>query len=320
MKFPRIDTRLLHKDESIFFARELEFVKRKIYEKVYMTLKAQQLIPVSTEVPPWVDVITYQQWDQHGIAKIIANYADDLPKVKVSAQTFSSNVRGMGDAYDYTIQDIRQSIALNKNLPSRLASAARWEVEFLLDNIAWFGDEIFGIKGLLTNENITKSAAPDGAGTVTTWVEGTTPKTPTEILADMNNLVTSITTVTKGAMEPDTLLLPLTSFNHIATTARSTTSDTTILQFFKNNTPYITAVEPVPLFDNMPIDLVGGADSNRIMVAYSRNEDALTFEIPLFFTQHPVQERNLTFVINCEARTGGVIVYQPLSVAVLEGI
>ena len=318
--FPKFNTLALKADESAFFARELEHVQNRSMEKIYQTLVAQQLIPVSTEAPEWADVISYEQWDRTGMAKIIANFADDLPKVSVFAELFSSNIRSIGAAYGYTVDDVRKSIGLNKNLPQRKANAARWEIEYLIDNIAWFGDETYNIKGLLTNANITKSAAPDGAGGVTTWVEGTTPKTPTEILADMNDLVTSVTTVTKGALAPDTMLLPLTSYNHIATTARSATSDTTILQFFLNNSPYIKNVQPVPLFDNMPITLVGGADSTRVMVVYLRDEDALTLEIPMFFKPHPVQERNLEFTINNEAKTGGVIVYQPLSVAVLEGI
>src|SRR5690554_4672907 len=45
----------LDDDQSVFFARELEFVKSRSYDKKYAELKARTLIPVSSEAEPWAD-------------------------------------------------------------------------------------------------------------------------------------------------------------------------------------------------------------------------------------------------------------------------
>jgi hypothetical protein len=56
------------------------------------------------------------------------------------------------------------------------------------------------------------------------------------------------------------------------------------------------------------------------MVAYKKDPDMFTLEIPQMFEQLPVQERNLEYVIPCHARIGGVIIPYPLSLYIMEGI
>jgi hypothetical protein len=50
----------LDADESIFFARELESVKSKTYDRLYPEYKALSLIPVSEEVDPGAETIKYE--------------------------------------------------------------------------------------------------------------------------------------------------------------------------------------------------------------------------------------------------------------------
>jgi hypothetical protein len=63
----------------------------------------------------------------------------------------------------------------------------------------------------------------------------------------------------------------------------------------------------------------GEGGTNR-MVAYKRNPDKLTLEIPMEFTQQPPQLRNLAVDIPCEGEIGGVICPFPLSVTYGDGI
>jgi hypothetical protein len=55
-------------------------------------------------------------------------------------------------------------------------------------------------------------------------------------------------------------------------------------------------------------------------MAFARNDDTLTHEIPMMFTQHAEQIRGLEHLIPCEGRTGGVIVYRPVAISFMEGI
>ena len=73
----------LDANESIFFARELEYVKSKAYDVKYPANNALALFPVSTEADAGADYISYESYDMIGMAKIIANYADDLPHWRI---------------------------------------------------------------------------------------------------------------------------------------------------------------------------------------------------------------------------------------------
>jgi len=307
----------LDANETAFFARELEFIKSRSYDVVYPELKAIQLIPVSTEAGSGAETITYQQFDQVGVAKIIANYADDLPRADIKGKEFTAKVRSIGDSYGYNVQEIRAAQMANRNLTQRKANAARRANDQLVDSLAWYGDATHGLVGLLNNPNITAVEVQVGATTAKKkWAE----KNPDEILLDLNDGVTDIIELTNGVEVPDTILIPIAQLALIQKTRLAAGTDTTILQFFLANNPSITriewvvqlkAVDPLPSGDTGPKD---------VMVVYQRNPDKLTLEIPQPYEQFPAQERNLEFVIPTHSRFGGVIIYYPLSVSVVEGI
>lgn len=303
----------LDANQTAFFARELEFIKAKTYDIEYPEFKAMQLIPVSTEAGPGAESITYQQYDQMGLAQIIANYAQDLPRADVKGKEFTTPIRSLGTSYGYSLQEIRAAQFASKNLEQRKANAARKAVEQQMNKIAWFGNEAFGLQGFITNPNVTRGGvALNAANTSTKWEN----KTPDEILKDMNDLVNGIIDLTNGVEMPNTLLMPIKQWTHISTTARSSTSDTTIMEFFLRNSPAISSIEWVQ-------ELKGASQlspDEDIMIAYDRNPDKLTFEVPQMYEQFAAQERGLEFVVPAHARVSSVLVYFPLSISIGEGI
>lgn len=314
-KFVNLDA-----NESVFFARELEHIKANTYDVKTPMLKAMENIPVSTEAGPAAETITYRQYDEVGVAKLISNYADDLPRVDVKAKEFSTPVKSVGDAYGYNVQEIRASAAANKNLPTRKATAARKAVDQKTNRIAWMARSDDGINGGLTgliyNPNVTKGTVTQRGGDYVF-----ADKTAEEILADLNELVDDVIAITNGVEIPDTVLLPIAQHSLISSTYRSATSDLTILEAFLKNRPYITKVDWVAEFHNVnPIPSTGVASNTDIMMAFRRDPDALTLEIPQPFEQFEVERRGLEYVVPCHSRCGGVIVYYPLSVNIVEGI
>ena len=99
----KIYAQLPHLDanESAFFQRELEYVKSNTYDVKYPELKARRLFPLNPEVDPGATKITYQQYDQTGIAKIIANYADDLPRADIKGKEFKYCKHGISQKVMY---------------------------------------------------------------------------------------------------------------------------------------------------------------------------------------------------------------------------
>lgn len=292
------------------FARELEHVKAATYDVKRPNLKAVELMPVATDAGPAAETIVYRQWDQHGIAKIIANYADDLPRADVRGKEFVGRVRSMGNSYGYSLQEIRASQAHGKSLEQRKASAASRGHDELLNRIAWHGDADHGLQGLFDTPNIPREDVAAGESTDTEW----DTKTPDEIVKDMNDAVNGVVDVTNGVERPNTVVLPIAQYSLIASTRMGDGSDTTILQFFLSANPHITAVE-------WAVELKGaGSGGSDRMWVYNRSPEHLTLEVPQPFEQLPVQERNLEFVVPCHSRIGGVLVYYPLSMAFADGI
>jgi len=300
----------LDANETVFFDRELEHIKSQAYDVKFPELKAKTLIPVSTEAGAGAESITYRSYEGYGIAKVIASYADDLPRADVGGKEFTTPVRSLGESYGYNIQEVRASQMANKSLPTRKANACRQAIERKEESIAWLGEADSGLTGLINAPGIQTYTVPaDGTGSVSEW----NAKSADLILRDMNDMITQVISTTKGVENPNIILLPIAQFRLINSTARSTTSDTTILEHFLRNNPGVS-VEWVNQMAG------AGAGGDDIMMGYNRDPMKLTLEIPQPFEQFPVQERGLEFVVPCHSRVGGVIVYYPLSVIKGEGI
>ena len=308
----------LDADESVFFARELEHVKAQSYDVQYPELTATKNIPVSSEAGPGAETITYQQYDSVGFAKIISNYATDLPRVDLKGKEFTAKVKSIGASYGYSIQDIRAARMAGKPLEQRKANAVRRANDEEVNRIAYFGDDAHGLVGLINHPNITSYILPTD-GTLNGAVAGTAAaaqfinKTPTQVLRDLNGMVSKMLKLTQKVERPDTLMLDHETHADLSTRARSDNSDTTILEFFLKNSPYVKNVEVVPELNG-----AGTGDTNVVMI-YKKSPDKLTLEIPQPFEQFPPQAEGLEFVIPCHSRCAGVIVYYPLSIIKAEG-
>ena len=309
-KFVNLDS-----GETVFFARELEHIKGKSYDVKYADLKARQLIPVSSEAGPGAESITYRQYDHLGVAKLISSYANDLPRADVKGKEFTTPIRSLGASYGYNLQEIRAAKMVGKPLEQRRANAAKRAIMQLENSIAFLGDAAHGLGGFISNPNYTViSMAADGnqSGFVNSslWKA----KTPDQILRDMNLIANTPFSVTKGIEMPDTMLMPLDQYTFISSTARSANSDTTILEYFLKNNPFIKSVDWLNECKG------AGVSGSDIALVYRKDPDALTFEIPQDFEQLPVQEKGLEFQIPCHSRIGGVLIYYPLSIARGDGI
>jgi len=296
---------------DIFFGRQLEFIQTKVYEYQYPAMQAFNLIPINYNVPSGAEYVTGTMYQSVGRARIIQSYADDLPEAGLLGVQFMNKIVGIGTSYRYSHQEIRAAQQGGIPLDLKLAEAARRANDQKINDLALMGDPTSGVTGLLNNPAIPSVVVPaDGTGGNTEW----STKTPDQILRDMNMVVNQIVINSNNVEQPDTLLLPLNQFTLINSTARSANSDTTILSYFLMNNPYISEVSALP-------QLAGaGTGGSDIMFAYEKNENKLQMQIPLPFTQHNPQERNLEFVIPCESRFGGVSIYYPLSAIIGEGI
>lgn len=301
----------LDADESIFFARELESVKSKTYDILFPEYKALSLIPMGSEVDPAAETIKYEQYEEVGIAQILASYGDDVPRADVKGKEFRSPVKPLASSYGYNLQEIRAAKMAGKPLAQKKANAAKRAIDYKQNLIAFFGDSATGLLGLINHPNMPEYTVPaDGTGSTKTW----STKTADQILRDMNGIVNQIFTTTKGVHQASDLLLPIASYTLVATMRIGVDSSMTVLKFFMESNPFI---KNVTWLNELA---TAGAGSTKRMVAYMKSPDVLTLEIPQPFEQLPVQEEGFEFITYCHQRTGGVIVYYPLALCFGDGI
>ena len=296
--------------ESAFTTRELEHIRSKVYEKEYPELLARTYIPVDNTVPSGAKTVTYKFYDRVGVAKIIASYADDLPRADVFAKEYTARIRGVGESYGFDLEDIRAAQMAKVPLQQMKANAAKEAIELKIDQIAQVGDASFGLIGMLNQPNASVYTIPAGVSGFTDWAR----KTPDEIVADLNGVVNFVYDSTNGVEQDDQILLPLKQYAYIASTRMGDGSDTTILDFFLEANPFIKNVSPWHILKG-----AGSAGADR-MVSYKRDPDRLQLVISQEFEQLPPQARNLEIVVPCHARCGGVALYRPLSMAYADGI
>lgn len=294
---------------TAFFRRELEHIIPELFEVEHARINARNVFPIDRSAGPAAETITYRQFTKTGVAKIISDYANDIPLVNVFGEEFTGNVRSIAIAAKWSIQEIRASAMAGRPLDRQQAEAARETMMRTENDIAFQGDALNGLVGLFTDPNIPTAAVVDPGGG-TEWVN----KTAAQILTDMNDCANSIVENTGDVEVPNTMLLPTEQFNLIATLNAGTGTDTTVLRYFLNNSPYITEVMNIRELDGAA---TAGADP---IVVYDRNPSKLRMQVPLDLEQFAPQEVDLCVKVPYHMRVGGLTVFKPLSLNICEGI
>ena len=285
--------------------RQLEYVKSKTYDIEYSELKAFNFIPLATDTPEDAETIVYRQWNLFGEAKLVANYADDLPLADVNVTEFPTPVFSIGAAYQWSVLDLRRAARGEVNLQARKAQSARHMIDRKIDNVLVFGIPAAGTEGFANNSNVPVVVVTNG-----NWLGGATS---TEILEDLFELEQAVITQTLDIHEPDTLVLPSDLYGHVKTTPLFPgQSDSTILSFFLANSQSVKNVEKWNVLGN-----VGGVPR---AVCYKLSPEILEAEVPLLLDELPPQERNLAFVVPMWARVGSTVWYRPLGAVYGEGM
>lgn len=293
---------------GLYFARELETILERSLEVEYADIKYSNLIPVSSEVNPGADSFTVKIFDKQGSMKVISDKAKDLPRADILRKEITYPVRSIGGSFAYTVQETRAaSMVPGMNLEQRRANAVRRAYEETVQAIAYYGDTPSGMKGFFNNDQIDK-IVPDK------WFDLTTITTD-EMLQLLNEAPTRILTNSNGKESPNTMCVPYNVYRIISTTARSSTSDTTVMEFFLRTNPLITAIEPINELEATKSS--GALSKDRIMV-YDRNPDKLQLHIPVSLEFMPPVREDLEFSVAAHARIGGLALYYPKSAMVLE--
>jgi hypothetical protein len=307
----------LDANETMVLANQLEFLRARTADIQRPAFKGRLLVPVTSEVDPGAETWAYAQWDRVGMAKVVANYADDIPKVATFAKKFVLTIESIALGYMFTWLDLQRTAKAAVPLRSRLTQGVRDGFAQRIEVIAAIGITETGATGLLNNANVPViNAAAPATGSNATW--GGPDKTPLEVVDDLLAMENAIISNTKGVYLPDTLVLPLSKLNYIAkksiyAAAPSDPTDT-ILKTFLAKSSSVTAVEFWHFCDTV------NTGSTPRAVMYRRDPTVVHLEIPLEQQEQPPQAKNFCIEINSIGRVGGVAWEYPLAAIYMNGI
>lgn len=297
--------------ETLYLSRQLLEMETTVYKEVYPALRGREFVPKSP-MALGAKYFGYQEETMYGggARKIIADMADDLPMVNVTRTETQARVYPLGRAFSYSVFDLSHAAYAGESLDATLASAARFAIEQDIDALLQVGDGAYNMLGLLNQGSTNTYVVPNGALGSPLW----TQKTSDEILLDLFGIAKAAHISTKSADMSTKMLLPLDSFQLISTKPRSSTSDTTVLEFFLGTSPWVKSVEPWYACDT------AGALGVKRAVAYRPEVDAVFYKMPREFQMLPAEARGLRFVVDCIAEYGGVHARKPKTITYADGI
>lgn len=295
-----------------FVESTLTFVEAKVYETQYRHIVYQDIVPVSNEAGEGATSVTYYSVDGATMGKFIGSNAIDVPLSDISTAQHIVPVELGAVGYKYSDEELRQAAMLNRPLPQMKANLTMRGYEEHAQSVCFTGDTTKGLEGLLNNTNVpAASVVNPGGGTA--W----STKTAAQILFDINALFTQVFEVTKQVEKPDTLLLPTAQWSYIVSTPRSDNSDTTILQYVVQNSPYINSADDIKALP----ELVGaGAGATDRMMVYTKDIDKVVFHIPMPYRIEQPVRKTLGWEVPAVYKLSGVEFRFPLSAAYADGI
>lgn len=292
-----------------FLTPQLYRIETEVYLTKYPSFDITRFMTVDTSGDMWdVGTLVYSQ-DQVGQAEFLAGAAFDMPYASTKMSQFTKNFHLAGIGYEWNTQELQRAAKLGRSLSSDKAAAAKLAADRFIYTVAMLGQTPAGANekgwtGFLNNASAPSAqVANDGTGPSRLW----SAKTADLILRDINEALTAVETGTGETMVADTLVLPTSSYNYIATTRVGDTGSTILGFLLANN----VAGEGLTILKSRALETAGTGSTKR-MVAYANNSQVLKFHLPgahQFLA--PFQKSSMTYEVGGIMNVGGVEVRLP---------
>jgi len=292
-----------------WFKTAFELMLSKVFEVKYPRLSAREMFPVSQEGGKGIDSVSYEVWDDVGIAEFIAAYANGIPRAEVGGRKYTVPVHRMALSFGMTIDEIEKSQVTGLPLSNKKAMAVRKGHEYTINRTAFYGNDQLGLMGLFSHPSITRiDDAPDLAS-----------MTVDQILAFFKTGVTEIQNLTNGIESPDTIRIPDKIYTELAFKQMGTTAPgQTVLEWLREKLGQIGVTTLATYQEGNDVATLYGAtpaSHTHVVTYYENSSDCLELSIPEDINFREPQIKDLETSSVGTAKTGGLIVYKPLAIA-----
>lgn len=296
---------IMNDGASVALAQRLEALAAEIVMEDSEPLVLRSLLSNAPDVGPWAESYAYQTVEAEGEAKVIANYADDLPSPSFNGPKVTHNIIGYGAKAEWSLQDLERSVALQMDLPSEQLREARAMWDRGLEDCLAFGNSTFGIPNGLANQTTGTGAAQVQSTTASSasWTGTINNAAAVAMLGDLSNLVAEHEAAHLGLYPATHLILPPGALQRTKQ-ALLTESGKTVAQHFMEANPGVQMVASTK-FGN--VDSVGDSYDGRGLIL-NNSPRVVQAIIAREFSMLAPQPKNLAFIVPGYGRTGGVAI------------
>lgn len=198
-----------------------------------------------------------------------------IPGVSINGERIVLPLRLLAREISFTSVELERSQLTGQPIDTQKTDALNTLYQMNTDQMVYIGSSDVGATGLVNSSLVTVDAVANGISGSPLWVN----KTPDEILADVNSLLTAAWSASAFAVCPGTLLLPPAQFSYIASQKVSSAGNVSILKFLKENC--ISLNVNGKELDIQPVKWLTarGVDSANRMVVYTNAEDRVRFSM-----------------------------------------
>lgn len=321
-----------------FLRAQTTVLSNKALSVQYDTINIGEYLPVNTDYPEWASGVEFQIGDNVGQAQWQSGWAKDVPLADVKLTNVTSQFAMYSVGYRYNVEEVGKAMYAGYPLTARKAAAARQAADQFVAEAGMTGGGLGGWTGLLNLAGVAAAASPaTGTGSARNWfsvADGilTGLKTPDQIIAELNNVVTGPALNTLGFRSvnlSDTVLLPPLAYKYIVDTPYGVTApNKSIYQYFMENNPYTSRTGQQLTVRDLPV-LATSADATSgqaltgqgRIVGYRNNLDSLELPMPMVFNFRDVHQHGpLQWEVPGIGRVGQLIQTQSGSVRYLDGV
>lgn len=301
-----------------FINPQLLRINTEVDKQVYPSFDYSRLMFVNTDGDMWDVGTVFYSGDIAGKAEWLSHKGFDMPYADISTNQHLNAFHFAGIGYEWSLGELQRAAKLNRNLGNEKAMAARTVAESKVYGVAIRGDTEKGMTGLVNDANVPAATVPaDGAAGATTFAS----KTPTLINRDINAALNAPFNATKETYRANTLLLPSTRLQYMASTPLAAGSDTTILKFIRENNSYtLETGQPLTIIGSRELETAGAGGTARMM-AYANQRDVVQFHLPGPHEFLPAfQKSSMTWEVAGIMNVGGTEIRRPKAIAYRDGI
>ena len=301
-----------------FLRSQLTYVESTVYRIQYPEIMYPRLMPIDTSANEWARSVTFYSMDRAGLADWFDANATSLPLADISRDRREQGIEMAAIGYRYNLEELGVAMLVpGTNLSTERAEAARRAYEEFMDRLVRVGDKRKNITGLFNNPYVTRiTAIADGTGSSPLW----STKTADQIIRDVQNAVMQVYQGSNTVEMADTVLLPISAMNTLASIRVPNTYGNALDYLAKYNIYTHTTQQQLTILGVLGLDTAGAGGTSR-MVVYRRDPQILKLHLPMPHRFLPVwQTGPMVFDIPGIFRVGSVEIRRPSAVAYVDGI